>query len=94
MSKEAQDEDQVCHQGPKRGWVRKNKISTLNIYHNIERDEVKNACSLYGKGWSTNDINDAMKYILDLLEKDDKLPQRTKLTPYDIIDLIKTFARS
>ena len=34
-------------------------------------------------------INDAMNYILDLLEKDEKLSKRTKLTPYDIIDLIK-----
>ena len=33
-------------------------------------------------------INDAVKYILDLLERDEKLSQRTNLTPYDIIDLI------
>ncbi len=33
-------------------------------------------------------IADAQKLILDLLESDDTLYQRTKLTPYDIVDLI------
>ena len=32
-------------------------------------------------------ISDALKSILELLENDDTLPQRTKLTPYDIIEL-------
>ena len=34
-------------------------------------------------------ITDAIEYILDLLENDETLSQRTKLTPYDIVDLIK-----
>ena len=32
-------------------------------------------------------ISDTLKSILELLENDDTLPQRTKLSPYDIIEL-------